>query len=65
MEAIQANTTLQILDISYNNVSDLGVLTIIECLKYIDTLMELNISSDHITEEEAKPRAIFIQGNIF
>jgi len=52
MRAIQANTALQILDISSNSISDDGAVAISECLKYNKTLEVVDISKNAITEGE-------------
>ena len=46
------NTTLQILNISHNKISDDGTVVISECLKYNSTLQELNILHNKISNNE-------------
>ena len=54
IKSIQTNSTLEILDISSNNVSDHnafddGTVAITECLQHNETLKELDISKNNIT----------------
>ena len=54
IKSIQTNSTLEILDISSNNVSDHnafddGTVAITECLQHNETLKELDISNNNIT----------------
>ena len=63
IKAIRANATLQILNISYNIISDTGIVTINECLKHNNTLKVINISGNYITEREAKTMTNFIPEN--
>ena len=50
-EALQVNTSVQILDISHNEISDYGAIYISECLVNNQTLKELNISKNWISKE--------------
>ena len=60
MKAIQTNTTLQTLDISYIDLTDDGIS---ECLKINNALKVLNISGNVVSERGAKIVAKFIQEN--
>ena len=53
IKAIQINTTLKVLNISSNNLSDDGV-AICRCLKHDKGLKILNITGNNITEHELK-----------
>ena len=53
-EAIQANTTLQKINVSNNSISDNGVAVISNSLKFNISLQELNISRNKITSEGTK-----------
>ena len=53
-EAIQANTTLQRINISSNSISDYGAAAISNSIKFNISLQELNISHNNITNDGIK-----------
>ena len=54
-EAIEVNTTLQSVDISYNKINDKGILFICNCLNKVNrSLCKLNLSGNQITDDGVK-----------
>ena len=62
-ETIQVNTTLQNLDISSNNISDVGAAAISDSLKRNGSLVKLNMSGNNITSAGTKKLSEAIQVN--
>ena len=50
----EVNTTLRALDISHNELNDVGIIKIADSLKHNNAIQELNLSSTHMTSSGAK-----------